>query len=155
MADLGSDGNFKVSWVTTISNIAAPTVAELNAGLALESYITPDGLDISADTSPVDNSALSSTFNTATAGRRAYTINLTIKKQTPRVWENTLVYQATGYLAVRREVIQTTGYTVAQKIEIYPAQVGEPNPGYGPNEIQRGTVPIQVTAAPNTNATIA
>lgn len=155
MADLLSDGNFKVSWVTTIASIAAPTVAELNAGTALENYITADGLDISADTAAVDNSALSSTFDTKAAGRRAYTINLTLKKQTPRVWENTLVYQAAGFLAVRRELAQTTAYATSQKIEVYPAQCGEPSPGYGPNEVQRGVVPILVTSTPNTNATIA
>jgi hypothetical protein len=33
-ADMLLDGNVKVSWVPTIANIAAPTAAELTAGVA-------------------------------------------------------------------------------------------------------------------------
>jgi hypothetical protein len=44
MADIPADGNIRVAWVTSIANKAAPTVAELNAGLLLTSIITADGL---------------------------------------------------------------------------------------------------------------
>jgi hypothetical protein len=39
MPDLGFDGMIKVSWVTTIANIASPTVAELTAGTSLEGVL--------------------------------------------------------------------------------------------------------------------
>ena len=43
MADIIVDGMTKVSYVPTIANIAAPTVAELNAGTALQSTLIPAG----------------------------------------------------------------------------------------------------------------
>ena len=46
MADILGDGAIKVGWVTTISNTAAPTAVEVGAGVDLETFITPDGLDI-------------------------------------------------------------------------------------------------------------
>ena len=44
MSDLINDGMTKVVWVSSIANINAPTVAELNAGADYTPRITPDGL---------------------------------------------------------------------------------------------------------------
>ena len=70
MSDIISDGYTRVSWVSSISNTAAPTTTELNAGVALESYITADGYENGVTTAKVDTTALNSTQNTAAAGRR-------------------------------------------------------------------------------------
>jgi hypothetical protein len=45
MADITADGKTRVYWVTTISNINAPTTTELNAGIALQATMTADGLN--------------------------------------------------------------------------------------------------------------
>jgi hypothetical protein len=155
VADLVSDGFIRVSWVVSISNINAPTVAELNAGTALQGYLTPDGLGVSADTAGVDNSKLSSTFTTMQAGRRSYDLSLTWILQSPRVLEAVLVYQATGNLVVRREVLATTAWTIAQRVEVYPSQCGQPSPVYGVNEMQRRDLSLFCTADPAVDATVA
>lgn len=155
MADLVSDGNIRVYWVTSISSKAAPTATELNAGTRIDVYMTPDGLKTDPDTDGVDNSKLSSTFTTMQAGRRKYDIEVTYIWQVPRVLENVLVYQASGYVVVRREVASSTAWTAAQKAEVYPVQCGEPSPAYGPNEMQRKTVPMFMTSDADTNATVA
>jgi hypothetical protein len=68
-ADLLGDGMVKVSMVLTVANISAPTAAELNAGTDLQEYITKEGLEISAEQTPVDNTALASVAETEDAGR--------------------------------------------------------------------------------------
>lgn len=157
MADLLTDGMTRVTFATTISNIAAPTTAELNAGTALESYITPDGLDISSSTAAVPLGALNSTFDTEAAGRRQYDIKLTFKRQTPTdAALNLLPYRTSGYLIVRRTVTSSTAWTASQKVEVYPVQAGEPSfikPA--PNEVAKFETTFFLTADANTSATVA
>src|SRR5690349_11835793 len=110
-ADMLLDGNVKVSWVPTIANIAAPTAAELTAGTPLEQRLVPDGLDISFDTSMIDNSALGSSYNTEAVGRSKVSISLKYKAQAVGSSDpvaTALVYQAVGYLVVRRGTPATT-----------------------------------------------
>lgn len=158
MADLLGDGNIKVSFVPTIANKNAPTTTELNAGTALESLITPDGLDITPSTAEVDLSALNSTFDAGGAGRRKYAVMLTLKRQTgtDTVFTSVLTYQASGYLVVRRNLVATTAWTAAQTCEVYPVQCGEPGPlKPAPNEVQKYQVPMFNTSDAVRVATIA
>lgn len=159
MADLLFDGMTKVSFVTSIANISAPTVAELDAGTSLESLITPDGLAITPATASVDNSSLASTFTTAKVGRRSWTIALTCKVTDAAGGgdaKTTLVYQAAGFLAVRRNLASTAAWAASQTVEVYPVEVGEP--AYAtpaPNEVQKFTSDLMVTDDADTNATVA
>ena len=58
MADVIIDGYIRVSSVPTIANLAAPTAAELNAGIAYEMLLTPEGLTgFASTTNWVNNSA--------------------------------------------------------------------------------------------------
>jgi hypothetical protein len=155
VADLISDGMIRVYWVPTISNINAPTTGELNAGTRLDTYMTPDGLRTPAETADVPNSKLSSTYDTAQAGRRKFTLGVTYIRQMPRVLEATLVYQASGNLVVRREVTAVTAFASTQKIEVYPAQCKQPSPAYGPNTMQMIDVDMTSTADAAFDATIA
>lgn len=155
MADLLSDGMIRVFHVPSIANVAAPTVAELNAGTRLDTQMTPDGLNLEPDTASVDNSKLSSTYGTNQAGRRSFSGSVTYINTVPRILETVLVYRATGYLVVRREVTSSTAWVAAQKCEVYPIQYGEPSRMYGPDEMQRRTVPAFFTSEPDTDATVA
>lgn len=157
MADLLNDGNWKVSWVPAIANIAAPTTTELNAGVSLESQITPTGVSIVPTTADVDTSNLASTFTTGNAGRRSFVNEIEYKRQTGTdpAW-NALYYQATGYLVVRRTVASGTGWASGQLVEVYPSQCGEPALAVpAMNEVQKVKVPMKMTADANTRAVIA
>ena len=157
MADLISDGYTRVTWVTTISNIAAPTTGELNGGVALESFITPDGLDITPSTASVDTSNVASTFSTNTVGRRGYEINVTMKNQgfSAAPW-TTLPYGTVGYLAVRRNNLAGAAWASAQKVEIYPCTTGEAQINKpAANEVQKFTVPMMVTSDPAPRSAVA
>lgn len=157
MAVVIIDGRVRVTWATSIANTAAPTVAELNAGTALESFITPDGLDIGMDTGAVDTSNLKSTFTTNKAGRKKPSISVTMHHDSPTDTPyNLLPYRTNGYLVVRRGVDATTAWTVADKVEVYPAESGEAvQVKPGPDSVWDFTSPLFVTADPQTRAVVA
>jgi hypothetical protein len=159
MADLLNDGNSRVYWVASggIANIAAPTTTELNAGVRLDQLLTPDGLKEDSSTADIDLSFLSSTFNTASAGRRKFDIAVVAKRQTPTdTVLNLLPYRTSGYLVVRDTVDANTAWTAAQKCRVYPVQTGEPMmAAKTENSVARFTSPMYMTAEPNTSATVA
>ena len=154
MPDLGFDGMIKVSWVPTIANIAAPTAVELNAGTPLEGALLPDGLTISADTGEVDNSKMNSIANTVIVGRGTWTASVKyIRGDTANTYatavEAALAPKANGYLVVRRDIVSTTAFAAAQKVEVYPGQVGYANPDAPAKDtLQAVEVPIKITGTP-------
>jgi hypothetical protein len=154
MPDLGFDGMVKVSWVPTISNIASPTVAELTAGTPLEGALLPDGLTISADTAEVDNSKMNSIANTVIVGRGTWTLSIKyVRGDAANTYavavETAMAPKANGYLVVRRDIVSTTAFIAAQKVEVYPAQVGYANPDSpAANTLQAVEVPLKNTGTP-------
>lgn len=159
MADIYVDGFIRVAFVPTISNIAAPTTTELNAGTLLSSIVTADGLvGFEATTAEVDTTALDSTFDTKGIGRDSFEgTMLRIKKQdgTDTVF-NLLTRGTTGYIVVRRDVLSATAWTAAQKVEVFPIVCGrERNLAPEANTVRRYEVPTMVTSAPNLRATVA
>src|SRR5690349_15724674 len=111
MSDLGFDGMIAAWFVATIADITAPKAAtEIGAvgTLALHTRLTPDGLKIPASTDNIDNSKMVSTFTTHTVGRRKFD-GMSIKyirgtAVNEMAFDTTLVYQATGFLVVRRNL---------------------------------------------------
>lgn len=159
MTDLISDGKTRVAWVASITNIAAPTVAELNGGIDLTPRITPDGLKIDPSTADVDTSSLASKFDTKEVGRVGFENELTIKRGSTGPEElpyTTLLYGVHGYLVVRRGLDYETAWTAAQVVEVYPTVCGEPaNVSPAANEVMKFMSPQKVTSAPNTRAVVA
>jgi hypothetical protein len=120
------DGKVRVWWLTACANINAPTVAELNAGTALEGVITPDGLNITPSTGKVAAGNLGSTFSAERIGRRAFAISVKFHHDTvDTVWAM-MPYRTSGFLAVRRGIDKATAPASTQKVEIYPVETGEP-----------------------------
>jgi hypothetical protein len=154
MPDLGFDGMLKVSWVTTIANLTAPTAVELNAGTSLEGVLVADGLTISSETGEVDNSKLNSTANTVIVGRGTWTLSIKYVRgdaaNTAAVAvEAAMVPKANGYLVVRRDILASTAWAAAQKVEIYPGQIGYANPDSPEADtLQAVEVPIKNTGTP-------
>jgi hypothetical protein len=159
VSDTISDGKTRVAWVSSIANINAPTAAELTAGMDLTPRITPDGLKVDPTTADVDTSSLASTFDTMEVGRIKFDNELTLKRGTTGPEDlpySTLVYGTHGYLVIRRAIAYTTAWTAGQQVEVYPAVCGErANKSPAANEVTKYMVPIKVTSAPATNATVA
>ena len=159
MSDLISDGNTKVSWVGSIANINAPTTTELNGGSDWTTRLTPDGLKTDPSTADVDTSSLASTFTTNQPGRRSYTVELTFKRGSTTIEDQpytTLVYNASGYLVVRRGTAYGTAYATGDKVEVYPVTAGEAqNIAPAANEVSKFMSPMKVTSDPATRAVVA
>lgn len=159
MADITADGKTRVYWVTTISNINAPTTTELNAGISLQATMTADGLaGFQPETADVDTSSLDSTFNTMVNGRTSFSGTLLrIKKQsgTDTIF-TTLVRDTAGYVVIRRSLAASTAWASAQAIEVYPALCGEVSRiDPEPNTVERYEIPIKITSSPALRAAVA
>src|SRR3954466_1131369 len=158
MADIITDGKTKVYLVPSVSNIAAPTTGELNAGTSIEGIMTPDGLvGFEPTTADVDNSALNSTFDTLLPGRSSFSGTLVrLKKQAgvDAVY-NAYPRDTVVYVAIRRGTLSTIAWASGDKVEIYPAQTGERrNLAPAANEIQKWEMPLKITTTPNLVATV-
>lgn len=159
MADLLGDGNVKVTFCLTVADISAPTAAELNAGVDLQTVITKDGLNISPDQASVDNTALASREETQDAGTVSYSLELTVKRQDTDLADigwNTLTDRQLGYLVVRRNRPHEDDYEVGDPVEVYPVRCGRPR--MQPPELnaaQRFIVTLFNHTAPDPDATVA
>ena len=157
MADIVMDGNVKVAWVTTISNTSAPTSSELNAGVDLTSWITPDGLNITTETADVDTTAVNSTQNTYAVGRRTDSASLTFKHQgfAAAPW-TTFASNPSGYVVVRRGIAGSTAWAASQKVLVYPAQAGyRALAPYAANEVEKFSVDFKINGIVVDSATTA
>ena len=159
MSDVIIDGTVRVSWVAAIANIAAPTVSELNAGIALESVLTADGLrGFQPETAAVDTSSLNSTFNTSKPGRETFSgTGLMFKRQsgTDTIY-STLQKGTTGHIVIRRGVDAATAWTAAQAVEVYPVTCArEQHQDPEANSLWRYLMPVMVSDQPELRAAVA
>src|SRR5690349_24835710 len=152
MPDIAGDGKIRVYWVTSISNQNAPTTTELNAGIDLTSTLTADGLNgFQPSTESVDVSSLASTFTANVNGRTSFdNTTLRLKKQsgTDTIF-TTLTRDTAGYVVIRRSVTESTAWTTAQGVEVYPALCGEvARMDPEPNSVERYEIPLKITSSP-------
>jgi hypothetical protein len=161
MPDIIVDGQTKVYYVPTISNIAAPTTAELNAGTDLTSTLIPAGLEgFENSTAEVDNTSLASTFDTKLPGRQSFTgTGLVLKKQsgTDTVFNLLSVPGTNGYIVIRDGVAQATAWATSDKVEVHPIRTAaHAMLGRGEsNSLLKYRVPTPITSQPNLKATVA
>jgi hypothetical protein len=159
MADVITDGLTRVAWVTTIASTAAPTTAELNAGLLLHDVMTSDGLSgFQPDTADVPTSKFSSTFDTNQPGRVSYSNTMLrfCKQTSPDTTYTTLARGTAGYVVIRRGLAAATAWASTQAVEVYPAVCGERrllDPA--PNTLQRWECPLKLSAQPTLTAAVA
>lgn len=159
MGDIIADGRTRAAWVTTISNIAAPTVAELTAGMLLQNTLTPAGLQgLQPETAKVDASSLASVVSLSRNGRIGIDGTLLeFKKQdgTDTIYD-TLTYQTTGFLVVRTSILEGTAWVAAQKVRVYPMECGEVmHVDIEENTMERYQVPLALISKWNLRATVA
>lgn len=160
------DGRVRVYWLTACAAVAAPTVAELNAGTDITSYITPDGLDIAVPTGKVNVGNVGSNYTLERMGRRNPAITLTCHHDatsgsTDPLW-NLLVYRAVGFLVVRTGVDKTTAWAASQggggtngAVQNFPVECGEyDHVKPAPDTSWDFTVPLGVYAEPSLRAVV-
>lgn len=160
MADSLADGNTRVAYVPAIASLTAPTTTELNAGILLQSLITPDGLvGFEPSTADVPTGSLASTYSTVDIGRDTFSgTMLRLKKQTSGDTAYTTLGArgVTGYIVIRRSVTEGTAWASAQKVEVYPVKTGRRR-FLAPveNEVEKYEIQLKIYQAPEIDATIA
>ena len=153
MPDIPSDGNVRVSWVTTIANINAPTAAELTAGLLLASIATATGLaGFQPDTADVPTRKLNSTFSSVDVGSISMsgTMLQFFKQSGTDTIYTTLTKNTVGFVVIRRSLATATAYLAGQLLQgVYPAKCGQRR-WLDPEENteERYEVPIKITSEP-------
>lgn len=157
MARYANDGMIRIVVVSSIANIAAPTVAEIGAGTNITNFVTKDGLSVPANQNNVPNASLAETFDSELPGSFGGTLTLTgIRDAATDTFWDLVVYGTATHLWVRRGIATATAVAASQKCEVYPITWHEPIPlQTAPNEQGRFTAAAPVRSQPNLKATVA
>jgi hypothetical protein len=157
MARLVYEGRTNVYWVTTISNIAAPTAAEIAAGTNLTNFVAKDGVAVNTTTKNVDSATIAETFDSQIVGSWGGEIELTMFRDDTADTAFTLcVYGTNGYLVIDRFGPSGTAPVATDKVEVWPAEMHQPVPqNSAANTQQRFMEKFAVTSQPNLSATVA
>jgi hypothetical protein len=159
MADVVVDGLTTVWFVTTISNQAAPTAAEVTAGTKISQVLRADGIENFNPTgNKVDTTSLESTFETSVPGRTGFgDAALVLKDQgsTDTVRTALGTPNTNGFVVMRFAVATATAATAAQKVDVYPVQLGQMGKIVEQGSVVRYRVPCSVTGTPSYNVALA
>lgn len=159
MGDIIVDGKILVTWFPACADPGNPTLAELAAGIRLSRTLTKDGMPgWEPDTARVETTPLDGKFNTNKVGRSSFNDPMfRFKKQTGvDTIYNTLVKEAEGFVAIRRDIDRDVAWAAGQPCEVYPVQCGETRRVVPEeNTTSRYEVPITITEDPELRATVA
>lgn len=127
------EGNVPVSFVPTIADITAPTVAEITAGEELSSYIPKDGVQFPANRNMINTGTLDRVFEAEYPGSTGGTLVVTFKRQNraglEAAWTEFKDGLAEGYLVFGFE---GSNDTAADEVDVYQVVSHVPvrsNPG--------------------------
>lgn len=130
MTRYANDGMIRVHYLPACANIAAPTVAEINAGTDLTPHMPKDGLTVPSGQNNVDDANLNQVFDAQVVGSWGGPVSLSGKRNnggggTDTMW-NLIVYGLTGFLWVRRGIPWATAPAASQPCEVYPVVFHHP-----------------------------
>lgn len=123
-----------VSWIpgaSGVTDISAPTVAEVGAGTDITCDLTADGLALGGGTNGVNGETLCQALDAQTPGKVTFSPSLKGYRFTPPdtelLWD-LAIHSDEGYLFVRRGIAVATAVAATDACEVYHAQFGEPIP---------------------------
>lgn len=148
----GYEGIVKVRFVPTISNVAAPTVAEVNAGTDITSFMTKDGLNPGATNNRIQANDLGSTYDAEAMGSQGTQLQLKFYRDftTDTPFSLLGTFGTVGYI-VEAPGGFTSGNTptIGDKVNVWPIQTGNPLfAASAANTAQTWTCDIAVTSTP-------
>ncbi len=153
MTALAHDGQVVWYFLPTVASVAAPTVANINAGTRITNitnYTLPSS-EAEVDVSGIDDIYDTSVVGTSKVGP----IELTMKRDDTSETANfdLLVFRTNGFLVRSKSGVANVA---AKKVEVYPVQIGQRRlEGYGKNATQKFMVSFYVTSQPNITAVVA
>jgi hypothetical protein len=164
MSRRGSTGVLSLHFVPTIVSKAAPSVAEITAGVDLTGFLVRDGLATPFQGSTIPAATMADRYNaTAPGSYGGQPITATFHRDdvtaSDLAW-TTLVEGTAGFLVVRRfggaTKSSTDAVVAAQRVEVWPISVisREMLPT-ADNELQRFQVSCAVPTPPARDAVVA
>ena len=155
MARIVFDGKYDVFWLpASISNAAAPSLAAMNAGTKLTSFVPKDGFNPGVSNSRVTGGDLSTTFTDESMGTYTSQLTITAYKDgtTDTAYDVIGVPGATGAIVA----IPNGPAAVGVKALVWPdVEVGQPIPMQtAENTQQKFTVDVAVRKTPNFRAIV-
>jgi hypothetical protein len=149
-------GRCRITICSTIADISAPTVAELNAGTMISGMIPHDGLGISHETASISRTRWYSNSEIEAPSRYKITMLLKgyrhIADADNVLWNLFPTFRAHKYVVVRRGPDTTTAWAAGNVVEVYEFYQGKRTPDTA--QASSFTVPLFV-AADNDDATVA
>ena len=149
--------SLRVYWVPTISNIQAPTVAQIGAGTEYTSFTPVDGVNIGGNRNNASQAMLGGAFVTEEPGTWGTTLEITFVRDdtADTAWDFFAGgYKTAGYIVLRR--VGTGAIAAGNKVEVYPVRTHEPQMlASAENEYSKFTVQFAVTATPALEAVVA
>ena len=161
MVDLGIT---KYSWVTTIANIAAPTVTELTAGKDISPYVVTTTAVGPTASDTVNERAITDTSNAVVPTIGNYEGNLVLFRDYTAgvpttgtdVMETFSAAGILGYLVRRVGKPASTAFASADVVEVYKFLTDTPQPSGGQGDgYLKLTVPLLQQGQFNVKATVA
>jgi hypothetical protein len=156
MTDIKNNGKTKVAFLLSCASVAAPTVAELNAGEPLETFLL-GGIGLETSTDSADTTSLASTVDTSRAGRKSMDGESMFKDQgRGEVPFTTFADHQAGFLVVRRQVARATVWAASDKVEVYTVEAGlRKRQASTANEVLKFACKLRHSAAPSMDAVVA
>lgn len=153
MAKRVHDVNTKVYWLPAVTEIAAPTVAEIAAGTQLTAQIPSDGVNLTNTRNNASISMLDQAFTPERVGTFGAGITLKFTRDDATDAAFALFsHGVKGYLLISR----FGAPIAASKVEVYPAESHDPAPlATAENELQQFEVQLAVTDRPSIRAVVA
>jgi hypothetical protein len=151
-----------VWWVPTITNKAAPTVAQIVAGTpltgqtGLASFIPVDGVNEGGNRNNASQPMLGSAHTDQEPGTWSSDLEITFTRDTPdTAWDLFAGgYKTIGFIVIRD--VGTGQAVAAQKVRVYPVSTHEPIPVQsGENEMVKFVENFAVTSQPAQEAVVA
>jgi len=150
------EGQTKVRFVPTVSNIQAPTVAEINGGTNLSPFITKDGVQPPTNQNMVDTGDIEVVFDSQEPGSWGGPFVLVMKRKTVDTAWNLFQYGLVGNLVVSYNNFTNGTVSAGDEVQVYPIKAHHPvMANSATNEEQRFTVNCAVTTEPALKAIVA
>ena len=145
------DGYTRVAVVPAINNLAAPSLAEINAGTDITCDLTADGLRLSREQSTTTRTGWASNVDFEAPTRYGFpNAGLTGFRYTPpedeTLWDLAASFREEAFLVVRRGLDHDIAWATSQVVETYQFQWGKRSVYDSANDTMvTFTVPIHIS----------
>lgn len=137
----------RVVLAPSVASLAAPTVAEITAGVDLTPHMPKSGLAITRSTGTVERTPWTGSLAVEAPARYGVAVELTGYRDADTFWDAVATFRQQRFLIVRRELAYDTAFTAGQVVEALEVRVGKRNTAASAaNTRPTFTVPLFVLA---------